>query len=84
MTIYQDNSAVARGGRAAMEWMAAWRTAASDIVETIWAHRRKRQTYSALMNLDNRTLKDIGLDRSEIMSISYGDRSCRSRRNLDR
>ena len=84
MTIYQETSAIARGGRAAVERIAAWWRAAGDIVEALRAYRRKRRTFHALMNLDNRTLKDIGLDRSEIMSISYGDLSGRSRRNLDR
>ena len=43
-----------------------------------WTSRAARATVGILSALDDCTLKDIGLDRSEIGSIVYGD--CRQRR----
>ena len=40
-------------------WRAFWRR-----------HRRASDVYSALRELDTRTLRDIGLDRSEIASVA--------------
>jgi uncharacterized protein YjiS (DUF1127 family) len=54
----------------------AWRT--------YWAHKAEQTTVLILRSLDDRTLKDIGMDRSEIESVVYtatrGRRSgsCRS------
>lgn len=38
-----------------------------------WWRRRQmlRQTHAALVNLEERALRDIGLDRSEISSIAH-------------
>ena len=36
-----------------------------------WTHRAERATVFALHALDDRTLKDIGMDRSEIESVVY-------------
>ena len=36
------------------------------------ARQVERTTIHALMGLDDRTLKDIGMDRSEIESVVYG------------
>ncbi len=40
-----------------------------------WAHRARNATVFLLRGLDDRTLRDIGMDRSEIESIVYS-RSC--------
>jgi hypothetical protein len=42
------------------------------------AIRRQRQTYSLLSSLDDRTLQDIGLNRTMLLSVSvHGGRSAR-------
>jgi len=56
-------------------------------IDTAWramqARRRRRQSLHRLARLSNRTLKDIGLDRSEIGSIAHWEEADRSRvRNL--
>src|SRR5262247_2382493 len=35
-------------------------------------HRRKRRALAELRSVDPRTLKDMGIDRSEVTSIVYG------------
>jgi uncharacterized protein YjiS (DUF1127 family) len=54
---------------------AAWRAVASRIQQLLARVRqrgRARATYLALRNLDARTLRDIGFDRSEILSVATG------------
>jgi uncharacterized protein YjiS (DUF1127 family) len=45
-----------------------------------WARRAEHATIAILHSLDDRALKDIGLDRSEIESVVYGDHQGRGRR----
>jgi uncharacterized protein YjiS (DUF1127 family) len=41
--------------------------------------RRRNANYRALSAVDSRTLRDIGIDRSEILSLTLGDASGRCR-----
>jgi len=47
--------------------------------QTFWAWRAKRVTMELLASLDDRTLRDIGVSRGEIMSLVYGRRGDRRR-----
>jgi uncharacterized protein YjiS (DUF1127 family) len=47
------------------------------MVEAYLEERAKRQTVAILSRLDDRTLKDIGIERSEICSVAYGYRDGR-------
>lgn len=56
-------AAKALRARTISQWFAAQRAA--------WKQRAQaRATYRALASLDARTLRDLGLDRSELMSIA--------------
>jgi uncharacterized protein YjiS (DUF1127 family) len=45
-----------------------------------WEWQRRRTTVRILSALDERTLRDIGMDPSEITSYAYGDPDQRRRR----
>lgn len=45
-----------------------------------WDWQRQRTTVRILSALDDRTLRDIGIDPSEITSYAYGDPDHRRRR----
>ena len=47
-----------------------------------WTHRAQRTSVHLLSSLDDRTLQDIGLDRSEIESYVY-DKSRQRRRHYE-
>lgn len=57
------------GWRIRSAFRGAWRA--------YWRHRAERATLFMLQSLDDRTLKDIGIDRSEIGSVVYGARDRR-------
>ena len=48
--------------------------------ETYWLNRAQRATVLILSSLDDHTLRDIGLGRSEIGSLVYGQPSERTLR----
>lgn len=50
----------------------------------IWRWQMRRETLRELSRLDSHTLKDIGVDRSEINSIVFGGGSCRRRKLSDK
>ncbi len=58
---------IATGTRAAAT---ACRRVVATVVRRIAAWRRRRRTAAALQRLDDRTLRDIGVDRSEILSLA--------------
>jgi uncharacterized protein YjiS (DUF1127 family) len=47
--------------------------------DAFWAYRAKRTTVFMLRGLDDRTLHDIGVDRSEIESFVFAKSSERQR-----
>jgi uncharacterized protein YjiS (DUF1127 family) len=54
---------------AVMARLAAFARACAEAREQ---RRRARETVRRLMALSNRELKDIGINRSEILSLAYG------------
>jgi uncharacterized protein YjiS (DUF1127 family) len=58
----------------------------SDVLRSVWleywVRKAERATVVALSALDDRTLKDIGMDRSEIESVVYASRRDRSGRRI--
>jgi uncharacterized protein YjiS (DUF1127 family) len=62
----------ARGAGFKRRLVATWRA--------YWEWQRRRTTVRILAALDERTLKDIGINPSEITSYAYGDPEQRRRR----
>lgn len=58
---------IARSGRMSVTLRAAW--------ERFWIWKAARATVFILHALDDRTLKDLGMDRTEIESVVYGQPS---------
>jgi uncharacterized protein YjiS (DUF1127 family) len=50
------------------------RRAFQDLWRAYWRRRAERAMQFVLQSLDDRTLKDIGIDRSEIDPVIYGAR----------
>jgi uncharacterized protein YjiS (DUF1127 family) len=60
-------------GDALMRAVARLRAAWAAYREARAINRRARETVEALMGLDSHQLRDIGLSRSEILSVVYSD-----------
>lgn len=58
--------------------------AARSVVAALDRWQARRQALRQLYMLDRRTLKDIGIDRSELRSIAYGGVHGRRRRHAGR
>jgi uncharacterized protein YjiS (DUF1127 family) len=51
--------------------------------QAYWQWQRRRTTVRILSSLDERTLRDIGINPSEITSYAYGDPDHRRRRCVE-
>jgi len=56
-----------------------WTAIIKPLLHRYSEHRKKRRALAELRSVDPRTLKDIGIDRSEVTSIVYGNPSGRRR-----
>lgn len=56
-----------------------WTEIIKPFLTRYFEHRKKRRALAELRSVDPRTLKDMGIDRSEITSIVYGNASGRRR-----
>jgi uncharacterized protein YjiS (DUF1127 family) len=80
MTITFDNWAIARTRPAPATMVITWLETGVRAWSSLRNRRRRaRANYRALGAVSNATLKDIGLHRSEIMSLTLGDASGRRR-----
>jgi len=50
-----------------------------DLLQTLRQHWKQQRTLAELERLDERTLRDIGISRSEIRAIALGDPDRRQR-----
>jgi uncharacterized protein YjiS (DUF1127 family) len=72
MTMLQATSAV--------RTRAAWMAAIGQLLRRYLEHRKQRRALAQLRSVDPRILRDMGIDRSEVTSIVYGDPKGRRRR----
>jgi uncharacterized protein YjiS (DUF1127 family) len=56
-----------------------WTATIKPLLTRYLEHRRKRRALAELRSVDPRTLKDMGIDRSELTSIVYGNPKGRRR-----
>jgi len=62
---------------------ADWTTAIGRLFRRYLEHRRQRRALAQLRSVDPRILRDMGIDRSEVTSIVYGDTKGRRRRCME-
>jgi uncharacterized protein YjiS (DUF1127 family) len=56
-----------------------WTATIKRLLDRYSEHRKKRRALAELRSVDPRTLKDMGIDRSEVTSIVYGNPKGRRR-----
>jgi uncharacterized protein YjiS (DUF1127 family) len=56
-----------------------WKATIEPLLARYLERRKKRRALAELRSLDPRTLKDMGIDRSEVTSIVYGNANERRR-----
>jgi uncharacterized protein YjiS (DUF1127 family) len=67
-TSYRDQRN--RSGRV---FQSVWKAKIEPFLVRYLEYRKKRRALAELRSLDPRTLKDMGINRSEVISIVYGD-----------
>jgi uncharacterized protein YjiS (DUF1127 family) len=58
---------------------AVWTATIERLLHRYSEHRKKRRVLAELKSVDPRTLKDMGIDRSEVTSLVYGNPEGRRR-----
>jgi uncharacterized protein YjiS (DUF1127 family) len=71
MTTLQATSAV--------QSRTAWAAATARLLRRYLGYRKQRRALAQLKSVDPRILRDMGIDRSEVTSIVYGDPKGRRR-----
>ena len=61
----------------------AWTAKIKPLLTRYLEHRKKRRALEELRSVDPRTLKDMGIDRSEVTSIVYGPPKGRRRNRAE-
>ncbi|MFZ1197299.1 MAG: DUF1127 domain-containing protein [Pseudolabrys sp.] len=67
-------------GFAGTQTSAVWTTGIKWLLRRYREHRLRRRAIAELRSVDARTLKDLGIDRTELTSIVYGNPNGRRRR----
>jgi uncharacterized protein YjiS (DUF1127 family) len=62
---------------------ADWTATVKGLLRRYLEHRQRRRALAQLKSVDPRTLRDMGIDRSELTSIVYGDPRGRRRRGME-
>lgn len=70
---YRDHTSSSR------TFQTVWTATVKPLLTRYLEHRRKRRALAELRSVDPRALKDMGIDRSEVTSIVYGNPNGRRR-----
>jgi uncharacterized protein YjiS (DUF1127 family) len=68
-----------RGNLSTGVFQTVWTATVKPLLTKYLEHRKKRRALAELRSVDPRTLKDMGIDRSEVTSIVYGPPNGRRR-----